>query len=139
MTAGGAGYTRRVPTEKDADQPLNSLEQARLVAELAQGKLARDVVILDMRPVCSYTDYFVIATGQNPRQTKAIYDEVRERLKREQRAIPHAVEGEREASWIIADYIDVVLHVFTPEARTYYDLEDLWGDVPAVEVEAAAS
>ena len=139
MTVGGAGYTRRVPTTKDAGQTLNSLEQARRVAELAQEKLARDVVILDMRPVCSYTDYFVIATGQNPRQTKAIYDEVRERLKREQRAIPHAVEGEREASWIIADYIDVVLHVFTPEARTYYDLEDLWGDVPAVEVEAAAS
>lgn len=139
MTAVGAGYTRRVPTTKDAGQTLNSLEQARLVAELAQEKLARDVVILDMRPVCSYTDYFVIATGQNPRQTKAIYDEVRERLKREQRAIPHAVEGERGASWIIADYIDVVLHVFTPEARTYYDLEDLWGDVPAVEVEAAAS
>ncbi|MEX0675108.1 MAG: ribosome silencing factor [Gaiellaceae bacterium] len=139
MTAGGAGYTRRVPTKKDADQPLNSLEQARLVAELAQEKLARDVVILDMRPVCSYTDYFVIATGQNPRQTKAIYDEVRERLKQEHRAIPHAVEGEREASWIIADYIDVVLHVFTPEARAYYDLEDLWGDVPAIEVEAAAS
>jgi len=139
VTAGGPGYTRRVATTKDADQTLNSLEQARLVAELAQEKLARDVVILDMRPVCSYTDFFVIATGQNPRQTKAIYDEVRERLKQEQRAIPHAVEGEREASWIIADYIDVVLHVFTPEARTYYDLEDLWGDVPAIEVEAAAS
>ena len=92
-----------------------------------------------MRPVCSYTDYFVIATGQNPRQTKAIYDEVHERLKRDERLIPHSVEGTRESSWIVADYIDVVLHVFTPEARTYYDLEDLWGDVPAIEVEAAAS
>ncbi|MBD0338742.1 MAG: ribosome silencing factor [Thermoleophilia bacterium] len=139
MTAGRAGYTRRVPTTKDADRTLNSLEQARRVAELAQEKLARGVVILDMRPVCSYTDYFVIATGQNPRQTKAIYDEVRERLKRDQRAIPHAVEGDREATWIVADYIDVVLHVFTPEARKYYDLEDLWGDVPAIELEAAAS
>ena len=139
MTAADPGYTRCVGPNKDADQQLNSLEQARRVAELAQEKLARDVVILDMRPVCSYTDYFVIATGQNPRQTKAIYDEVREQLKREERAIPHAVAGEREASWIVADYIDVVLHVFTPEARTYYDLEDLWGDVPAVEVEAAAS
>jgi len=139
VTAGRAGYTRRVPTTKDTDPTLNSLEQARRVAELAQEKLARDVVILDMRPVCSYTDYFVIATGQNPRQTKAIYDEVRERLKRDHRAIPHAVEGDREATWIVADYIDVVLHVFTPEARTYYDLEDLWGDVPAVELEAAAS
>jgi ribosome-associated protein len=92
-----------------------------------------------MRPVCTYTDYFVIATGQNPRQAKAIHDEVRERLKHESRLIPHAVEGEREATWIVLDYLDIVLHVFTPEARTFYNLEDLWGDVPAVEVEAAAS
>ena len=92
-----------------------------------------------MRPVCSYTDYFVIATGQNPRQTKAIYDEVHERLKHDERLRPHKVDGDREASWIVADYIDVVLHVFTPEARTYYGLEDLWGDVPAIQVEAAAS
>ena len=124
---------------KDVDGPLTSLEQARRVAELAQEKLARDVVILDMRPVCSYTDYFVIATGQNPRQAKSIFDEVHERLKGDERLLPHNVEGVRESSWIIADYIDVVLHVFTPEARRYYDLEDLWGDVPAVDLEAAAS
>ena len=92
-----------------------------------------------MRPVCTYTDYFVIATGQNPRQTKAIFDEVHERLKREDRMLPHNVEGARESTWIVADYLDVVLHVFTPEARKYYDLEDLWDDVPAIEVEAAAS
>jgi ribosome-associated protein len=53
--------------------------------------------------------------------------------------VPRSVEGEREASWIVADYLDVVLHVFTPEARDYYRLEELWGDVPAVELEAAAS
>jgi len=92
-----------------------------------------------MRPVCTYTDYFVIATGQNPRQTKAIYDEVRELLKREERLVPATVEGEREATWIVADYIDVVFHVFTPEARAFYNLEDLWGDVPSVGVEAAVS
>jgi ribosome-associated protein len=87
-----------------------------------------------MRPVCTYTDYFVIATGGNPRQTKSIYDEVHGRLKREQRALPRAVDGASEGSWIIADYVDVVLHVFTPEARAFYGLEDLWGDVPLVEV-----
>jgi ribosome-associated protein len=86
-----------------------------------------------MRPACSYTDYFVICTGQNPRQTKAIYDEVHERLKHEARLMPENVEGVREARWILADYLDVVLHVFTPEARDYYRLEDLWGDVPSVE------
>jgi ribosome-associated protein len=92
-----------------------------------------------MRPVCSYTDYFIICTGQNPRQTKAIFDEVRERLKAEQRMIPHAVDGAAEATWILADYLDVVLHVFTPEAREYYRLEELWGDVPSVELVAARS
>jgi ribosome-associated protein len=92
-----------------------------------------------MRPVCTYTDFFVVCTGQNPRQAKAIFDEVRERMKRDERLIPRSVEGEREATWIIVDYLDVVLHVFTPEARGYYRLEELWGDVPAVALEAAAS
>jgi ribosome-associated protein len=118
---------------------LTSLEQARRIAGLAQEKLARDVVILDMRPVCSYTDYFVICTGQNTRQAKAIYDEVRERLKKDERAIPRSVEGERESNWIVADYLDVVLHVFTPDTRRYYRLDDLWGDVPSVAVEAASA
>jgi ribosome-associated protein len=90
-----------------------------------------------MRPVCSYTDYFVICTGQNPRQTKAIYDAVREEMKKAERLTPRTVAGECEASWIIADYLDVVLHVFTPEAREYYRLEELWGDVPSVELAAA--
>jgi ribosome-associated protein len=96
-------------------------------------------VILDMRPVCSYTDYFVVCTGNNPRQAKAIYDEVREGLKRESGSVPRHVHGERDASWILADYLDVVLHVFTPEAREYYRLEELWGDVPSVEVAATAN
>jgi ribosome-associated protein len=90
-----------------------------------------------MRPVCTYTDFFVICTGRNPRQTKAIWDEVHARLKREQRSIPHSVDGERDATWIVADYLDIVLHVFTPEARSFYRLEDLWGDVPTIELEAA--
>lgn len=100
-------------------------------------KLARDVVILDMRPVCSYTDYFVICTGQNPRQAKAVYDQVREGLKAEANVVPKYANGEREATWILADYLDVILHVFTPEARAYYRLEDLWSDVPSVEVAAS--
>jgi ribosome-associated protein len=89
--------------------------------------------------VCVYTDFFVLATGRNPRQTKAIFDEVHAQLKHESRLLPRAVDGQRESDWIIADYLDVVLHVFTPETREYYRLEDLWGDVPAVEVEAATA
>jgi ribosome-associated protein len=121
---------------RGAPNPLTPLEQARRIAYLAEEKLAQDVVILDMRPVVSYTDYFVICTGQNARQTKAIFDQVHESLKKEHRLIPRHVSGQREATWILADYLDVVLHAFTPEARGYYRLEDLWGDVPSVEVAA---
>lgn len=87
-----------------------------------------------MRPVCAYTDFFVVCSGQNSRQTKAIMDEVRYRLKHDAGQLPHMVEGEREGTWIVADYLDVVLHIFTPDARDYYRLEELWGDVPSVEV-----
>jgi ribosome-associated protein len=92
-----------------------------------------------MRPVCAYTDFFVVATGQNARQTKAIWDEVHGKLKKEERLIPATVEGANEATWILADYLDVVLHVFTPETREYYGLEDLWGDMPSVELDAATA
>ena len=118
---------------------LTSLEQARRIAALAQEKLAEDVVILDMRPVCTYTDFFVICNGRNPRQTAAIWDEVHEKLKQEHRLSARSVDGAQEGTWILADYIDVVLHVFTPETREFYKLDDLWGDVPEVELEAVAS
>ena len=128
MTSGFRGYT----------ESLSSLDQARRIAALAGEKLAEDVVILDMRPVCVYTDFFVLATGRNPRQTKAIFDEVYAQLKQEG-VLPRAVDGQQDAEWVIADYLDVVLHVFTPETRDFYRLEDLWGDVPAVDVEAATA
>lgn len=124
---------------KGPDQTLTPLEQARRIAGLAQDKLAEDVVILDMRPACSYTDFFVICTGRNPRQTKAIWDEVHERLKHDERVLPQHVEGVSEGSWIVGDFLDTVLHVFTPEARDYYRLAELWGDVPVVSVEAASA
>jgi len=89
-----------------------------------------------MTPVCTYTDYFVVCAGQNPRQTKAIWGEVHGRMKADERTVPRSVDGVAQATWIVADYLDVVLHVFTPEARAFYRLEDLWGDVPSVEVAA---
>ena len=118
---------------------MTSIEQARRIAALAQEKLARDVVILDMQPVCSYTDYFVVCTGNNPRQTKG--DLGRGARAAEAGRRPAAALGRRraEATWIVADYLDVVLHVFTPEAREFYRLEDLWGDVPQETPEAASA
>jgi ribosome-associated protein len=127
------GYTP-CRESKGLEGPLTSLEQARRIAGLAEEKLAQDIVILDMRPVCAYTDFFVVCSGQNPRQTKAIFDEVRHGLKHDdERLLPHSVDGERDGEWIVADYLDVVLHVFTPQTREYYRLEELWEDVPSVE------
>ncbi|HMI99662.1 MAG TPA: ribosome silencing factor [Gaiellaceae bacterium] len=126
------GYNPAV-TER-SHKPLNSLEQARRIAGLADSKLAEEIVILDMRPVCAYTDFFVICSGGNARQTKSIVDEVRYVLKQDDEPVlPHSVDGEREGDWIVADYLDVVLHVFTPETRKYYGLEELWDDVPSIE------
>jgi ribosome-associated protein len=105
---------------------------------LAAEKLAEDIVVLDMRSVCDFTDYFVICSGGNPRQTKSISDEVHAGMKRE-KILPRSIDGEREGSWIIVDYLDVVLHVFAPETRSFYALEDLWGDVPKVELTEAAT
>ena len=121
---------------KDASR-LTPLETARRIAALCQEKLATNVAILDMQTVCDYTDFFVIATGRNARQTKGMHDEVVGELKHEHRLLARSVSGLPEATWIVADYLDVVLHVFTPETREYYRLEDLWSDVPLVELAAA--
>jgi ribosome-associated protein len=122
--------------ERTRETDLSPLEQARRIAALCLEKLATDVTILDMRAVCDFTDFFVIATGRNPRQTKAIYDEVAGVLKQDYSLLPRSTAGVTEASWILADYLDVVLHLFTPETRGFYRLEDLWSDVPSVELAA---
>ena len=96
-------------------------------------------MILDMRPVCTFTDFFVIATGRNARQTVAIWDEVHGTMKQQHALLPRSVDGTQEGTWILADYLDVVLHVFTPDARGFYKLEELWSDVPEVELETVAA
>jgi ribosome-associated protein len=96
-------------------------------------------VILDMRGLVSYTDYLLIATGQTPRQTKAIAEEVRLQLKRRHNARARKVEGEREGEWILLDMLDIVVHVFTPEARDFYRLDRLWSEAPQREYAATAS
>ena len=131
------GYTAHDQAE-GPDSTLTSLEQARRIAALAQEKLAEDVIILDMRPVCDYTDFFVVCSGRNPRQTAAIWDEVHGKMKQEHGLVPRSVDGVQEGTWILADFLDVVLHVFTPDQRAYYRLDELWGDVPAIQPEAVA-
>ena len=103
------------------------------MATVAASKKAQDIVVLRMDEAVSYTDFFVVVSGANTRQTKAIADEVQATLRPERR--PARVEGDREAEWILIDYLDVVVHVFTATARDFYRLETLWGDVPRFEVE----
>ena len=83
----------------------------------------------------AFTDFFVICSGANERQTRAISEHVREQLKRDE-LLPNGAAGEQEGSWILLDYLDAVLHVFTPAAREFYGLEELWGDVPEIDVAA---
>ena len=86
---------------------------------------------LDLRGIIGYTDYFVICSGRSDRQTKAIHDAIHAGMKSEHGLLPRRVEGVTEARWILMDYLDVVVHVFTPETREYYRLEQLWGEAPA--------
>ncbi len=101
------------------------------IARLAGDKKAIDIVELDLRGVLGYTDYFLICSGNTPRQTKAIHDGIFEGLKREHALSPRRVEGASRSDWILMDYLDVVVHIFTPEARDYYRLEQLWGEAPS--------
>ena len=109
--------------KKDADR-LSPLETARRIALLCEEKQATDVAILDMRGVCDYTDFFVIATGQNTRQTKAMHDEVLGVVKVEQRLVPRSVAGLPEATWILADYLDIVLHITSSGESFGYGIEE---------------
>jgi ribosome-associated protein len=96
-------------------------------------------VILDMRGLVAYTDYLLIATGQTPRQTKAIAEEVRLQLKDRHDARARKIEGNREGEWILVDLLDLVVHVFTPEARDFYRLDRLWSEAPQQQYAATAS
>ena len=106
------------------------------LAAIADDKKATDLVALDVRPLVSYTDYLVICTARNERQAKAIHDEVYHQLKRDG-WLPARVEGEREAEWVLMDYLDAVLHIFTPELRERYRLEVLWGEAERLDLDLA--
>jgi ribosome-associated protein len=103
---------------------------AAWIAEYASDVKAIDLVELDLREVLGYTDYFVISSGNTDRQTKAIHDRIHEGLKKEHGVLPRRVEGLGEGRWILMDYLDVVVHIFTPDARQFYRLEQLWGEAP---------
>lgn len=104
----------------------------------AQSKKATDIRVLDLRGITSFADYFVICSGSNPRQIQAISDEIGKQLvETGQRAL--AVEGYQNADWVLADYGDYIIHIFSERARAYYDLEYLWREAKQLPVPAESA
>lgn len=100
----------------------------------AQDKQAKEIRVLDLTGITSFTDYFVICTGLNTKQCQAISDEINLQLKRQLSELPTGVEGYDQGEWILSDYGDFLVHVFSPKAREYYSLERLWRDAKDLEV-----
>ncbi len=110
---------------------MNPEELLGEIVRYAADKKAGDLVELDLREILGYTDYFLICSGNTERQVKAIHDGILEGCKREHGILPCRIEGAGKGDWILMDYLDVVVHIFTPSTREYYRIEQLWGEVPA--------
>jgi len=116
------------------DIMYNSKAKSLFCAQLALDKKAYDVIVLELKELTSFTDYFIICSGKSDRQVQAIASHIEMTLK-EEGIKPLGIEGYREARWILMDYGDVVVHVFYEPVRKFYDLDKLWGDAPKIEIE----
>jgi ribosome-associated protein len=129
----------RAPSGED---PIEARELADLIVRTALEKKASEPLVLEVGDLVGYAEYFVIVSGRNPRQVKAIADEVRQVLKHEHGLMPVGIEGTETGKWVLVDYDDVVLHVFLEGTREFYDLENLWAEAPRLpvpEVDVAAA
>jgi len=120
------------PEKKSA---ASAHELAVKVAKIAFEKKANNVVILDMRGLTSLTDFFIICTAEADAHTKAITDEIEMRMLPDEK--PWHIEGYQNQKWVLMDYVDFIVHVFTPETRDYYNIERLWADAPVEKIESA--
>ena len=110
---------------------LEAIEVARKAVEAASDKQASDILLLDARGVCSFADYFVICSGDSDRQIEAIRDEVGHMLKREG-ILPRHYEGTVDSGWLLIDFGDIIVHIFAPFEREYYQLDELWSQASPV-------
>jgi ribosome-associated protein len=119
----------------ESKEPQVAANPAWLIAvRAAESKKATDIQVLDLTGITSFADYFVICTGANARQVQAISDEVNIQLKQQARELPISVEGYNQAEWVLADYGDLLVHIFSPKSREYYSLERLWRSAKRVEI-----
>lgn len=129
-----AKLTPTLDEEPVTDAGLSPEQTAVAIAEFAADRKAIDITGLDLRAMIGYADYFLICSGRSDRQTRAIHDAVHAGMKQRYGVLPRRVEGLGESRWILMDYLDVVVHIFTPETREYYRLEQLWGEAPALDL-----
>lgn len=106
----------------------DALRLAQQVVEILEDKKGEDILLLDLKQVSPITDYFVICSGPSERTLRALSNEVQRKLKSEGKHLPMSVEGDPEGGWILVDYGNVILHIFSPAVRMYYQLEELWSD-----------
>ena len=123
--------------ETETPQAHTSRELALIAARAIDEKKGSDIVIQEVSALLNVTDYFVIGTAANNRRADAIADEVLERLRTQAGVKPIGVEGEEECTWILLDFGSIVVHIFQPEQRDYYRLEQLWDQAPTVDVALA--
>ena len=100
----------------------------------AEAKQATDIKVLDLTHITAFADYFVICTGSNAKQIQAISDEIGIQLKKQAHELPNSLEGYNQSEWVLADYGDLLVHIFSEKARAYYDLERLWRTGKHVEI-----
>jgi ribosome-associated protein len=106
--------------------PGDALEIARTIVASLEEKKGEDILLLDLIGICSFTDYFIICSGTSERSIKALADEVRKVMKEKYSMVEQGIEGDAQSGWVLIDYGDVILHIFSKALREYYQLEDLW-------------
>ena len=113
---------------------LSPKELSLTAANAALDKKGEDVIILDLVGISTITDFFIIATANNARQIRTVAEEVEKKVKEAGGSVPRSIEGLSDASWVLMDYVDFVVHIFLPETRRYYSLDRLWADAQRLEV-----
>ena len=127
-----------MPKSEKRRAPAQLPPEVDRAVRAAEEKKATDLVVLDLRKTGAFTDFFVICSGTNPRQIRAITDSILEAL-RSGGAKPASVEGYERAEWVLLDYFDFIVHVFAPETRVFYALERLWGSATRLDLSVSRS